>query len=80
MIIIISHAFNLCVNMQVSMYAAYVYDATMLYLLTIEKMIKAGVDYHDGTIFLKYAKTVLFLGKYINYYNRQNNYTHPKIV
>ena len=50
--------------MQVSMYAAYVYDATMLYALTVDKMIKSKADYNNGQDVLQFAQQIVFKGQF----------------
>lgn len=45
-----------------SSFAAFGYDAAMLYARTIDAMIKAGVDYRNGAQFLYFAQTIFFEG------------------
>ena len=51
-----------CFCLKVSVYAAHVYDATILYALTVDKMIKSGIDYRDGEQFMAFAETIVFTG------------------
>ena len=50
------------INAQISQYAGFVYDSTMMYALTVNAMINDNVDYRDGVQYLKYAKTISFRG------------------
>ncbi len=44
-------------------YAGYLYDAVMLYGLTVDAMIKDGFDPTNGRAFLTHSQSIFFQGK-----------------